>query len=140
MNVPRLPIVVLISACAFLSGLSAQTALNGEAYLASVPGAGGNSPALSAYRFHKKLSKTFTGYAIEIATSKYPLQNDQPVFRQFGNVFYQKLREGGYSYLIKVDFSSEEAAWHFIDNVILPKSPTAKLYQYKEGKRKLLER
>jgi hypothetical protein len=139
MNVPRLPIVVLISACAFLTGLTAQTALNQRPYLASASDLESPLSAPAAYRHHKKLPQTFTGYAIEVATSRYPLQNGEAIFRQFGSVYYQKHREGGYSYLIKVNFSSEDAAWHFIDTVVLPKVPTAKLFQYKEGNRKHLE-
>jgi len=138
MNVPRLPIVVLISACALLSGLKAQSALNQDAYLASASHIERLS-STALYRHHKRLPQTFTGYAIEIATSRYPLQNSDSIFHQFGNVYYQKLREGGYSYLIKVDFSSEASAWHFIKAVVLPKAPAAKLYQYKEGNRKHLE-
>lgn len=138
MNVPRLPIVVLISACALLSGLKAQPALNQDSYLASVSDIE-NLSATVSYRHHKRLPQTFTGYAIEITTSRYPLQNSNSLFHQFGNVYYQKLREGGYSYLIKVDFSSEDSAWHFIEAVVLPKAPGARLYQYKEGNRKLLK-
>lgn len=140
MNIPRLPFVVLILACAFLSGLMAQNAQTSDAYFASTLEIVRTTSAPAAYRQPNKISQTFTGYAIEIATARYPLQNNANIFRQFGNVFYQKLKEGGYSYLITMNFSSEDSAWSFIDSVVLPKAPGAILYQYKEGHRKHLQR
>jgi len=118
----------------------AQTALNSQACLSSTLENVRASSAPAAYCHPNKIPQTFTGYAIEIATTRYPLRNSENIFRQFGNIFYQKLREGGYSYLIKVNFSSEDSAWSFIDSVVLPKAPGAILYQYKEGHRKHLER
>ncbi len=92
--------------------------------------------ASRVYNHCKKLSQTYSGYAIEVSASEYPLQPNHPVFRQFGNIFYEKLREGGYSYLIKGEFSSEEAALHFMKNIIVPRASGARLFFYEEGIRK----
>ena len=89
-------------------------------------------------RFHKKLSGTYNGYAIEVATSDYPLDRSNPVFRQFGNIHYDKLDRGGYSYLILGRFSSDESALHFMNYIIVPKAKNAKLIHYKDGTRKVV--
>ena len=89
-------------------------------------------------RFHKRFPQLFTGMAIEIATSTYPMDKTSPVFRQFGNVFFEKLPEGGYSYLIMANFSSKEAALEFLQNIIKPKAEDARLIQYNEGNRKVI--
>jgi hypothetical protein len=125
-----------------VSTLSAQTPLlfENESAYAVAPKRASNLPAtdLTAYRFHKKLPQLFTGFAIEVAASNFPLQRNNPVFRQFGNIHYEKLREGGYSYLILASFSSREAALNFLNEIILPKVPEARLFDYKDGIRKVI--
>ena len=96
------------------------------------------APVPAANRFHKKFPQLFNGMAIEIAASTYPLDRANPAFRQFGNVFYEKLQEGGYSYLIMANFSSKAAALHFVESVVKPKTEGAKLFEYKDGIRKVL--
>lgn len=66
------------------------------------------------------------------------MDKSNPVFRQFGNVLYEKLPEGGYSYLIMANFSTKEAALDFVQNVVKPKVGDAKLIQYNEGNRKVI--
>ncbi len=95
-------------------------------------------PASSSARFHKRFPQLFTGMAIEIATSTYPIDKANPVFRQFGNVFYEKLPEGGYSYLIMANFSSKDAALEFTQKVVKPKVEKARLIQFNEGIRKAI--
>ena len=89
-------------------------------------------------RFHKRLSGTFSGFAIELTAADLPLERNYPLFRQFGNVHYDKLREGGYSYVIKTDFTSKAALKRFYENVILPKNDKARMVEYKLGKRNIL--
>ena len=96
------------------------------------------APAASSARSHKRFPQLFTGMAIEIATSTYPMDKANPMFRQFGNVFYQKLPEGGYSYLIMTNFSSIEAALEFAQSVVKPKAENARLIQFNEGNRKVI--
>ena len=89
-------------------------------------------------RFHKRFPQLFTGFAIEIATSTYPMDRTRPIFKQFGNVFFDKLSEGGYSYLIMANFSTKVAALEFVTNVVKPKAEEARLVQYIEGNRKVI--
>jgi hypothetical protein len=96
------------------------------------------SPAPVSARTHKRFPQLYTGMAIEIATSTYPMDKTNPLFRQFGNVLYEKLSEGGYSYLIMANFSSKEAAMDFVKNVVKPKAVKARLIQFSEGNRKVI--
>lgn len=97
------------------------------------------APAVStSNRFHKKFPQLFSGLAIEIASSTYPMDRTAPVFRQFGNVYYEKLPEGGYSYLIMANFSSTEAGLEFVKTSIKPRAEKARLIQYSDGNRKVI--
>ncbi len=97
-----------------------------------------DKPAItSSYRYHRKLSKTHTGIVIELAASNFPLERDKAIFKQFGNVYYDKLIEGGYSYVIKTNFTSFEATKNFLNNIIIHKAPEARIIEYKEGKRRI---
>ncbi len=89
-------------------------------------------------RSYKRFPQLFSGMAIEIATSTYPMDKSNPIFRQFGNVFYEKLSDGGYSYLIMANFSSKDAGLEFLKNVVKPKAEKARLIQYSEGNRKVI--
>ncbi len=96
-----------------------------------------NKPAItSTYRYHKRLASTHSGIAIELTASNFPLSRDYPIFKQFGNVYYDKLKQGGYSYLIKTNFKNWEAAEKFLSEIILPKAPEARVIEYKTGVRK----
>jgi hypothetical protein len=87
------------------------------------------------YRHHKALPETFEGMVIELTTSDLPLQRDYPLFKQFGQVFYDRVKDLGYSYCIIANFSSERALRQYLEQVISPKAPEAKLVEYKNGKR-----
>jgi hypothetical protein len=90
------------------------------------------------YRHHKKLPSNYEGYAIELTTSALPLKRNYFLFDQFGNVFYDKLEEGGYSYCILANFSSKKSVERFLELIILPKATEARLLEFKKGKRKYL--
>jgi hypothetical protein len=89
-------------------------------------------------RNQKKLPQRFSGYAIEIAYADFPLDPANPIFRQFGNVVYQKLQAGGYSYLILGRFTTREGAMHFMNTVMLPKVEEARLFEYTDGHRTVI--
>lgn len=90
------------------------------------------------YRFHQRLSGTFSGLAIELIASDLPLERSLPLFRQFGNVHYDKLAEGGYSYIIKTNITDKKSLKKFYKTVILPRNPDARMVEYKFGKRDIL--
>ena len=88
----------------------------------------------------KKLSSYYSGFAIEIAFSKLPIDKKNPLFKEFGNIYISKQSDGGYSYLIKGEFSSNESAMKFYQDIIVPKVPKAVLLEFKEGNRKVVNR
>ena len=88
------------------------------------------------YRHQKRLPAFYSGYTIELIQSERPLKRSYPLFKFFGNVYFDKLSEGGYSYFIKVDFSSKKAVKKFLKDVILHNAPDAKVVTYRKGKRK----
>ena len=75
---------------------------------------------------------------IELTTSYLPLKRNYFLFEQFGSVFYDKLEDGGYSYCILANFSSKKSVERFLEIIILPKVPEARLVEYKKGKRKVM--
>ena len=97
-----------------------------------------SSTPSAALRSQKKLPQLFSGYAIEIAYADYPLDPADPIFRQFGNVVYQKLQAGGYSYLILGRFSTREGAMQFMKTVMLPRVEEARLFEYTDGNRTVI--
>ncbi len=144
MNALRLPFLTVFG---FFVGLSVAVAQNSQSFdsesaLADIhpisPTSNSAFTSAKTYQFQKKLSRLYSGFAIEVISSDLPLQKNNPIFRQFGNIYYEKLREGGYSYLILADFSSKEAALDFVKNIIQPRASDAMLFEYKDGNRKAI--
>ena len=144
MNMLKLSLALMALLCLNTIYSHAQSAqsFQGEVAFVAAPKA---TPAgkthnrnTSIYRVARKLSYIYSGYAIEIASSNLPLDKYHPIFKQFGNVYYHKLNEGGYSYMILAEFSSEDAALDFLRNIIQPRAKSAKLLLYKAGNRKVI--
>lgn len=143
MNMSLLPVLSTALLLSFASFCSAQAVALYEGETAAVTKSEVKKhtsppPALSTHVSHKRLPQLYTGLAIEVAVSTYPLDGSNGIFRQFGNVYYEKQKEGGYSYLIKLNFSSKESALQFLENVVKARSGKAKLYQYSEGNREVV--
>ncbi len=129
-------LLLVISTAAFSQGAAAYEANN---TIAAISGPIKKTPpAPLSVRSHKRFPALFNGLAIEIATSTYPMDKTNPIFRKFGNVHYEKLSEGGYSYLIMANFSSKESALDFVQNVVKPKAEKARLIQFSDGNRKVI--
>ena len=90
------------------------------------------------YRHHKKMYSNYEGYAIELTTSMLPLKRNYFLFDQFGSVHYEKLENGEYSYCIQAKFSTKKSVERFLELIILPKAPEARLVEYKNGKRRYM--
>jgi hypothetical protein len=60
------------------------------------------------------------------------LQTD-PIFKKFGNIIFDRKEDGKYVYLIPIPFSTKKSTESFLDNVIKPNSPNAKIVEYKKG-------
>lgn len=89
---------------------------------------------ISVVRRARRISAAYEGFAIEVASADRPLLHDDPIFRKFGNIVYERTDEGKYSYLIQVPFSGKESVLEFLKNVIAPRVPDARLAQFKDGK------
>lgn len=88
------------------------------------------------FRYHRTLSATYTGFAIELIQSEIPLNRNYLVFKQFGRIYYEKLADGkGYAYCIKVPFDEQSAVERFLQSTVLHRAPEAKIIRYKNGKR-----
>lgn len=120
----------------FLFTFSADRIVAQEFYASNVTIATADHSS-KVYRMQKRLSAVYSGYAIEVATSNLPVEKSHPIFKNFGKIYYQKLSGGGYSYLIKTDFKDLKAIKHFAEQVVKPKMPSAQIFKYKKGKRKL---
>lgn len=87
------------------------------------------------YRHHKSLPEDYSGFTIELIASAQPLRRDFTLFKQFGNVYYDLLPNGTYSYCILINFSNRKAIDEYLKMVIRPKAPDAKVVEYRGGKR-----
>ena len=122
----------------FANSANAQSTLayeDGTAYR-SAKSAAASIPSPS--HANKKLPSFYQGYAIEVASSTYPLDRSNPIFKKFGNIHYDKLDRGSYSYLILGRFSDDKSALHFLNNVIVAQVSDARVVHYKDGIRKIV--
>lgn len=88
------------------------------------------------YRHPQRLSALYTGYAIEILQIRLPLEAADPLFRQFGNLFYEKIGHGkSYSYIFPTTFMDKKNLERYYHEVVLPKAPNAKIVYYEGGRR-----
>lgn len=135
MNI-RIAVLVVCATWCFQLDLSAQPV--GRGPFAEVRAAE-SRPAVArhVYRFHRRLPAAYHGYVIEIAASNYPLPRDFPLFGQFGKIYYDKVRRGGFSYLIVPQLRSRREIERFFETVIKPRVPEARLIRYKRGMRRV---
>lgn len=86
--------------------------------------------------FERKVQKLtdYTGFAIELTQSAFPIPKTSSSLNKFGKVYYQYL-DGTYRYLILIDFNKKKAIKKFMKQVIYPKQPNAKVTRYLDGVR-----
>ena len=82
------------------------------------------------------MSVTHSGIVLELITSDLPLKRDYSLFKKFGNIYYDRLDEGGYAYCILTDFSKIKQAKAYLQQMISPHAPEAKVVKYQLGRRK----
>lgn len=86
-------------------------------------------------RYAKKLSAAYEGFAIELLSAERPLLQGNPIFKKFGGIVFDRTEDGKYAYVIMVPFSSKKSVESFLENVVKPKAPGAKIVTFKNGKR-----
>ena len=80
------------------------------------------------------VSQSYSGFKVELFTSEAELPNSNIVFEKYGKV-YLDATEANFSYMIG-HFVQKKSAENFLNTVILPRYPDAKIIKYKDGKRK----
>ena len=85
----------------------------------------------------KILPRDYSGYGIQLFVVYHkPLEANDPLFKEYGNLLVEKIGENGYSYILKVeDFRTKKGLDAFNERVIRPKFKNAKALKYKNGVR-----
>ncbi len=83
----------------------------------------------------KKLADDYNGFMIEFFNSGIELSPDHSIFKQYGKVKYEQKEDGDFAYLIG-GFDTEKEANGYLEKIIQPRFPTAKVIEYENGKRK----
>ena len=91
--------------------------------------------AVGYVRYQKRLSASYSGCLIELVQSEFPLRRSEAIFSQFGNVAYDKLPSGIYSYCVPTEFSSRQALEKYVQEVVRPRAPKAQIIEYRNGVR-----
>lgn len=82
----------------------------------------------------KSISTDYTGYKVQFQYSADELPNNHRIFTQHGNIYMEKLSNGGVAYMLG-DFKKRETASKFLNNVILMRYPDAQVVYYENGTR-----
>ncbi len=138
MNILRNTLLLLATIPLFALTANSQTTLAYHNSTASKTTGKITAEKPSPYHSRKKLPVFYEGYAIEVAASTYPLDRTNPIFRKFGNIHYDKLERGSYSYIILGRFSDDKSILHFLSNVIAPQVKDARAVHYKDGIRRIV--
>ncbi len=82
----------------------------------------------------KMLAADYSGYMVEFFNSGIELTSDHSIFKQYGQVKMEKKSNGEIAYLLG-GFSSSKEASSYMEKIITPRFPAAKVIQYENGKR-----
>ena len=127
---------MLIALISIQSKSAAQMSINNQSFhqteFASKgsPMIVGNPVSYSNTKSAKRLETGYKGYLVELLTVSRPLKSHHKLFSLFGNVYYQKIPKKGYVYFIPLGFRSQNAALQYLNQMILPKIPKARLVKY----------
>jgi outer membrane protein OmpA-like peptidoglycan-associated protein len=82
----------------------------------------------------RRVSQTYTGYKIELMVVDELLDTENSLFKEMGGVEMDVTTQNKFAYLIG-NFSNENSAKHFLENVIKGRYPNAEIRQYENGNR-----
>ena len=103
------------------------------------PSAPQDLPAADApaayFRYHKRMPASFSGFAVELVAANTPLPRDYELFKRFGNVHYDKIQRGRYTYLIPVGFTKKKSVEKYLTDIVHPLAPDATIVEYRYGQR-----
>lgn len=81
----------------------------------------------------KPVSKSFTGFKVELLNAASELDLDNDLFQQFGNIKIEEA-DGGFSYLVG-EFKNSKSAQRYLENILIDRYPKAQVVYFKNGKR-----
>lgn len=96
-----------------------------------------NSKKLKRVATINTLPEKYDGYKVLLLETDEELDSNDPLFKEFGNLTLEYLpdNEKPYQYLIG-DFDNWDGTEKFMELVITPRFPDAKVIKYRKGKRK----
>jgi len=89
--------------------------------------------AQSKFMDMKKLPESYNGFMIQVQESAERLPDSHELFKVFGNLTMEETDEG-YAYLMG-DFKEAGDAERFLNTIIKPRYPVAKLIKFESGRR-----
>ena len=82
----------------------------------------------------KSIPKKFKGYSVEVISFISELPISHSLFTQYGDLILEQTKDGKYAYLLG-EFLNEKDAKSFLENIIAPRYPGARIVQYLNGRR-----
>lgn len=80
------------------------------------------------------IATNFNGYSVEIISTISKLPASHALFTQYGNLILEETKDGKFAYLIG-EFDTAKDANIFLQNIVVPRYPKAKIVQYMKGRR-----
>lgn len=92
-------------------------------------------PKSEAFLFHDAEIITHeSGFYIQLIESAEILDKEHDIYQEFGNLRIKATIDGKFCYLIG-SFKSKETSNDFLNNIILPRYPKAKVAEFKDGEK-----
>lgn len=82
------------------------------------------------YKRAVRISAAFKGFAVQVAKTDLPLLRQDPIFKQFGNIVFDRNESGQYIYLIQTEFTTRQNAEDFVRQVVSKKVANAEVRAY----------
>ena len=91
-------------------------------------------PVSEVFSFHSaKIMTNESGFYIELIESDKILDKEHKIYQEFGNLRVNSTLDGDFCYLIG-NFASKETVDKFLNDIILPRYPNAKVVSFENGK------
>lgn len=84
---------------------------------------------------HAEIVTNESGFYVQLMESEEILNKEHNIYQEFGNLRIKATINSQFCYLIG-SFKTKEACTNFLNNIILPRYPEAKLVEFSEGESK----
>ena len=82
----------------------------------------------------RSIPSDYTGYRVQLITANSKLPGSHQIFSQHGDLAMEETKDGTFAYLLG-DFNQLKDTEGFLQHIVLPRYPNAKIIQYLDGKR-----